>query len=170
MSVRDPPYRSIVRGWWLPGAVGGGCSVRTARPPGGDQGLRSVVHEECGAKRRGIRLGVLPELRPGCPGAGGGTTVVRLRHLVVGRTRGGGAHHPGGKRTLAAHRGRSVRHRTAQRRLSPHHASEMGKAIVGQERVLEETAHRHLRPRPLPAGRRARPGQDADDPHAGRRR
>ncbi len=40
-------------------------------------------------------------------------------------------------------------------------ASELGKTIVGQERVHRGTAHRHLRPRPLPAGRRARPGQDA---------
>ena len=47
--------------------------------------------------------------------------------------------------------------------------AEMGKVIVGQQAVLEELLDRHLRPRALPADRRARPGQDPDDPHAGRR-
>ena len=46
---------------------------------------------------------------------------------------------------------------------------ELGKVIVGQQQRPRGAADRHLRPRPLPAGRRARPGQDADDPHAGRR-
>ncbi len=41
------------------------------------------------------------------------------------------------RRAVAAHRRRPVRHRTAQRRLPPHPQG-AGKAIVGQERVLEE--------------------------------
>ena len=47
--------------------------------------------------------------------------------------------------------------------------AELGKVIVGQQAVLEELLDRDLRARPLPADRRARPGQDADDPHPGRR-
>ena len=45
---------------------------------------------------------------------------------------------------------------------------ELGKVIVGQQAVLEELLIGDLRPRALPADRRAGPGQDADDPHAGR--
>ena len=48
-------------------------------------------------------------------------------------------------------------------------ADEIAKRIVGQQRRDRAAADRAVRPRPLPAGRRAGPGQDADDSHAGRR-
>ena len=46
---------------------------------------------------------------------------------------------------------------------------EMAKVIVGQQPSARRAVDRHLRPRPLPVDRRARTGQDPDDPHDGRR-
>ena len=126
-------------------------------------------------------IGAMSGLRSGCASTLGRPAAVRLRQLAVERRPDAGASsRPGrprgrsrsarrgaGCRALATHRGGPVRHRAPQRRLSPHYpGDEQGRRrpAAGARRA----AHRHLRPRPLLAGRRARPGQDAHDPDPGR--
>jgi hypothetical protein len=44
---------------------------------------------------------------------------------------------------------------------------EIGKVIIGQNRVIDELLIRSVQSRPLSAGRRSRPGQNVADQHSG---